>query len=273
MKERPKIPPHCDGYVSLRNSTSPLQVRKHRHDELEICMVLNGTGQYLLNDRSYELQPYSMVVLFPSQEHLLLDRSDDYEMWLAVFGRDLLGRTCRMSGSTVLLERDPAGAFCKRLTPLQFQRLGDLCRELDAIHDEPDRFNAGLGYLLMECWQAYCDAENVLAGVALHPAVRKALRILADSTGPDMLEDIAGAAGLSVSRLSRVFKQQVGLSMVAFRNRQRVERFLRIHRAGSQRTMIADALDAGFGSYAQFHRIFRQTTGKNPAAYFKRQKG
>jgi AraC-like DNA-binding protein len=32
--------------------------------------------------------------------------------------------------------------------------------------------------------------------------------------------------------------------------------------------MIQAALEAGFGSYPQFHRVFRQTHGVGPQAFF-----
>jgi AraC-like DNA-binding protein len=33
--------------------------------------------------------------------------------------------------------------------------------------------------------------------------------------------------------------------------------------------MVDAALDAGFGSYPQFHRVFRAETGCAPAEYFR----
>ena len=56
----------------------------------------------------------------------------------------------------------------------------------------------------------------------------------------------------------------MAITLVDFRNRQRVERFLEIYGAGRRRTMLDAALTAGFGSYTQFHRIFKRVTGRGP---------
>ncbi len=78
--------------------------------------------------------------------------------------------------------------------------------------------------------------------------------------------ELAARLGLSVSGLSRAFKSEMGLSVAQYRSRLRLERFLTLvdPRAGN---LLAAALDAGFGSYAQFHRVFRSALGKTPKKY------
>jgi transcriptional regulator GlxA family with amidase domain len=78
------------------------------------------------------------------------------------------------------------------------------------------------------------------------------------------LDELARRAGLSSHRLSRLFKQQTGVALVDFRNRQRVEKFLELYGTGQRRTMLDAALEAGFGSYAQFHRVFKRVRGGSP---------
>jgi AraC-like DNA-binding protein len=58
----------------------------------------------------------------------------------------------------------------------------------------------------------------------------------------------------------------MGLSMTRFRNQQRLDRFMRLYGQGRSTTALAAAHQAGFGSYAQFHRVFRQETGRSPTA-------
>jgi AraC-like DNA-binding protein len=74
------------------------------------------------------------------------------------------------------------------------------------------------------------------------------------------------AVRLSSSHLSRTFKEQTGVSISRFRNEQRLQRFLRIYGRVRRTTALAAALEAGFGSYAQFHRVFREQTGRSPSA-------
>jgi transcriptional regulator GlxA family with amidase domain len=72
---------------------------------------------------------------------------------------------------------------------------------------------------------------------------------------------------LSYSRLSRLFKQQTGVTIIEFCHRQKVDRFRELYGAGQRFTILQAALEAGFGSYPTFHRVFHRLTGLSPAAY------
>ena len=56
------------------------------------------------------------------------------------------------------------------------------------------------------------------------------------------------------------------MSISGFRNQQRLQRFLRLYGIGRRTTALAAALEAGFGSYPQFYRVFREQTGRSPSA-------
>lgn len=75
--------------------------------------------------------------------------------------------------------------------------------------------------------------------------------------------ELGRAFGVSPSKLTHRFKVDMGVSLVEYRNRLRLERFLaRVDRGGGN--LLQAALDAGFGSYAQFHRVFRSMLGISP---------
>ena len=98
----------------------------------------------------------------------------------------------------------------------------------------------------------------------------RAARLLRDEADPLPLDQVAARVGLSASRLSRLFHQQTGVTLVDFRNRQRIQRFLRLYGRGRRVSISQAALDAGFGSYPQFHRVFKQQMGCSPADYRRR---
>jgi AraC-like DNA-binding protein len=67
---------------------------------------------------------------------------------------------------------------------------------------------------------------------------------------------LAKALGMSASSLGRQFTKELGMSIVDYRNHLRLDRFFALvdPRGGN---LLQAALDAGFGSYTQFHRVFR----------------
>ena len=108
--------------------------------------------------------------------------------------------------------------------------------------------------------------KPILGHSARHPAVASALRMLAEA--PSLSGgDIAKKMGVSLSRFARVFKADMGLSLVEHRNQLRLDRFLSLVDSGGSNLLEA-AYAAGFGSYSQFHRVFRALRGTSPRDYF-----
>jgi AraC-like DNA-binding protein len=97
-----------------------------------------------------------------------------------------------------------------------------------------------------------------------HPLVRSVVAMLAKNPAMGG-KQIAAKLDISLSRLARVFKAQMGMSLVEYRNRLRLERFDLLLDKG--RTNLSEAaLSSGFGSYAQFHRVFRALRQMTPRA-------
>jgi AraC-like DNA-binding protein len=254
-----------DGRV-LRHAAGNRRPRPHRHAELEVNLVVRGAASYLLGERRYELTPGTLTWLFPGQDHVLVDESRDHELWWAVFRPSLVARTATSPQMRPLLEKNPTGEFSRRLDSQRARRLDRLLRELRAADDLDDALlNAGLSYLLLLAWRAFLDSDDVIEGVDVHPAVETVARLLRADPGAGDLTTLARAAGLSPSHLSRVFKAQTGVSISRFRNQQRLHRFMLLYGDGRHTTALAAALEAGFGSYAQFYRVFRTETGRRPS--------
>jgi AraC-like DNA-binding protein len=99
------------------------------------------------------------------------------------------------------------------------------------------------------------------------PLIVKAVQLLAND--PSMTGATLGKTlALSASRLARVFKAEMGMSLVEYRNRLRLERFsVLLDKTGDN--ILAAALQAGFGSYAQFHRVFSALRGTTPRKYLR----
>lgn len=97
------------------------------------------------------------------------------------------------------------------------------------------------------------------------PIVERVLKLLVDDPVASN-QRLARAIGISPAHLSRVFKSDMGVSLVEYRNRLRVERFLRLV-DDSGRNLLDAALHAGFGSYAQFYRVFYKMVGATPREY------
>lgn len=240
----------------------------HHHAELELNLITQGCGLYLLKNRKYQIRRGDLLWLFPAQEHVLVEQSPDFEMWIGVFKPATVRESATDTDAKILAESDPSGEFCRRLAQRDMNRLEVLFSEIVAMQMCVGLFNAGLRYALLASWNQFQRATDVPVH-DVHPAVERAAHLIRNGS-TRKLSELAGQSGLSAHRLSRLFKQQTGVALVDFRNRQRIQKFLALYGTGQRRTMLDAALEAGFGSYAQFHRVFTRIMGHAPQQHRRR---
>jgi len=269
MRQTLDLPTGLDGNLWHYRNLGRANAR-HHHAELEFNLVTQGAGFYLLANRQYRIRRGDLLWLFPAQEHVLIEQTLDFEMWIGVCKPGAVRRIATGAETKVLRQANPAGEYCRRLPQPACARLEKMFSEIAAARAQPGLFNAGLSYALLSAWEHFEHAVDVPVR-DVHPAVEKAARLIRDETSALSLDDLARRAGLSATRLSRLFKQQTGVALVDFRNRQRVERFLELYGTGQRLTMLDAALAAGFGSYPQFHRVFKRVLGCSPGRYRRRE--
>lgn len=234
---------------------------RHRHRELELNLVLTGRAAYLCDDRRLDLAPGDLLFLHPGHDHLLLDESEDYRMWLAVWHPQVIAAAIA-GGLDADAGRDrPQGEHLRRLAPLAAQALARLCADV-AGADAPARASGGT-YLLWRARGALQEAGEA-AAAAVHPGVAQAARLLHDDPAQTVAA-LARAVGLSADHLERRFRAEMGLGLAAFRQRLRLDRAQAAMADGGDLTRVA--LDAGFNSYSAFHRAFRRRFGCGPQAW------
>ncbi len=298
MLEDLKLGPRYDGFLFLAESAfNPPKLNGHHHVELELNVVLRGSITYVVGGRRYTFPQRTLLWMFPAQEHQLVDRSDDAQNYVAVFKPELIARSCRGEAYAGLRRDniDGEGVLHTELEPEAF----DLIRKtMDALmqgsldsdvlnreagfgvgsnftfeHGDPDGLNAGLHHLLLLCWRCQRTGKATGGAVSLHPAVRKALARLSEGEWEHDLGRLARACGVSEAYLSRVFARQIGVSLTRYRNSLRLARFWEHYRQPARPNVTEAMFAAGFGSYAQFYKIFAQAYGEGPRAVLARQAG
>ncbi|HEY2405262.1 MAG TPA: AraC family transcriptional regulator [Polyangiaceae bacterium] len=247
----------------------------HYHDELEVKLVLWGSTVYRIGAETIALKAGSLLWFAPGREHALLTVSGDLAMWVTSF-RARTARAAEKACGTRLLDDRRGWGICS-LPLARVAELSTLHAELAPCNDPP------LANALAERLLTRTITSSVEYGpravpattdrgrdAALHSAVARARELLSTPHADLSLEYLARRCGLDSFRLSRVFKQQMGLSIVQFRNHFRVQEFIARFGRGGGRNMLEVALDAGFGSYPQFHRAFHQVAGYAPSEHLRR---
>lgn len=285
-----KLGPAYDGLLFLGESVrSPPILQSHHHVELELNLVVRGTATFVVRGKRFTFAPRTLLWMFPAQEHQLVDRSSDAQYYVAVFKPGLIRSACRSAGYADLKRENVEceGLLHTVLPPDSFDLIRKMMDHLmvgsldpDLLnrqagygvdpdfcfqHRDPDLLNAGLRHLLLVCWHSQQQGRAGKDGsVALHPATQKALDILSGSTGEQNMARLARHCGVSENHLSRLFRREVGVPIYRYRNSLRLGRFWEAYRRQGRRTLSEAIYEAGFGSYAQFYRVFKAEYAQGP---------
>ena len=244
----------CFLHEAPRRGANGTVRRAHTHDELELNIGVSGRGRYLVDGRSVDVGAGTLLLLSPEQAHLLVEESPDFSMWVAVIRAEAVPPI------------KPDHGFCIQSSPDDAAFLSTLCRQLAATQ-QAEQFNAGIRFLFMRA-EELAERSGHDAGAVMHPAVIRATRFMKQPEDVPDVAAIARKSGMSRSQLSRLFKKQTGFTLVEYRQSIQLERFLFLYGAGAKRNLMEAALEAGFGSYIQFYRIFQRRFGCGPREYF-----
>lgn len=156
-------------------------------------------------------------------------------------------------------------------------RIGMMFNDGGLSGESPDELKQGQAALLCSLLGVVLDPIRSLPGLNVPETSESSQRRLATGAVSMLAADPSRAAaevarklGISSGRLARVFKTEMGMSLVEYRNRLLLDRFDRLLAAGEM-NLLEGALTAGFGSYAQFHRVFRAFRHMTPRTYLRRR--
>jgi AraC-like DNA-binding protein len=237
----------------------------HRHDALELNLVTSGRCTYVIDGMRFELGPSHLLFLFPAQEHALVDTSSDHSAWVVHVGGPFVREVCTSELTRPLTRHQAPAQYASVLPLVRARSLARLMRTLFSEVQDDAQFNAGLSFALLTSWTEHHGAQKLVPESAPLPMIDRAIRLLRERTELS-LHELSRAVGVSRTVLTRTFKEHTGVSVVSYKNRLRLERFLALTQDGPERSMLDAALAAGFGSYAQFHRVFSTLMGHPPQA-------
>ena len=289
-----KLRPEYDGFLFLAESArNPSLLHSHHHRELEVNLVVRGKIAYVADGQRYSFSQRSLLWMFPSQVHQLVDRSPDAQYYVAVFKPELIARSCHSRSYAGLKRKKTTGGVLH--TVLDPESFDLMRRTMDSLmegappadllnreagfgvksdfvfrHKDPDGLNAGLHHLLLLSWRCHQNGRALSRVVSLHPAVQRALTVLEATESAIEFGPLARQSGVSSPYLSRLFKEQVGVPLAHYRNSLRLVRFWEHFQGKVRPTILEAALASGFGSYAQFYKVFHQAYGTGPRQVLSR---
>lgn len=217
-------------------------------------MIAAGCATFGYGEATISVSAGDLLFWSPGQDHVLLSATPDLDLYVIgvtpAFSEQVLGE--RLSGTS-------GGAARSSLGQRTLARLKGACGERTGVAD-PAALERHVGELWREAHALRVETPD------RHPLTARALTSLLGR--PDLKRgELSRLIHGNESEVSRNFHRDLGLTLVAYRTRLRLLRFIELVERGGHNFMAA-ALGAGFGSYSQCHRCFQQTFECTPRVFF-----
>jgi AraC-like DNA-binding protein len=241
-------------HANALGNTEECKMYSHIHPSAEILIVTGGELTVHVLGRPAEKVPAGhAALLFPFQSHSY-DRPEGTEYFRFNFASSLL-QSFFSANQHNIGER---AVFPVNLT--EYEHFFNMVRAKSVSYYKVK----GFLYNIIDDYtrnvplaKMHVD-DNVLAKVISYVDNRKSERIT--------LSDVAAALGYNEKYLSRAINEAAGFGFSTLLSTMRLEaaKYLLLN---SQRTIMAIAIDCGFGSERNFYRIFKELTGITPSKY------
>lgn len=249
------IPATRCGLVGVVDTPDFALFDPHFHLECEMNVVVGGWADVLLPESRVRVSAGRMLMLPSRLPHSLVAVSDDVRLWVVVMRPEEVADFPRGA---------PQSAAFTAEEGRRFDRLaGEVSRE-----DDDAIVNAGLRYLTSLLLRGG-ERRAALSG-RKHPALFRVIECLNHETEPLTARQLARRAGVSTPHLLRLIRQETGSTLTSLRQTLRLRRFMEAHCLRPEAGLLPNALDAGFGSYNQFARVFNARYGVPPKRYFQK---
>ncbi|WP_432571362.1 helix-turn-helix domain-containing protein [Kineococcus sp. SYSU DK005] len=257
----------------VHRGPAPPMAGFHRHDDLEVNVVLEGRLEYLFGGRRVVVEAGSTALFWAAAPHRLLERTNERRTdvaWVHVPLAVALGWSLPEAfGARVLSHRTvvaPTAAVGDHVPGL----VAAWQRDLAAAHGAPpDALLLEVNALVLRILAAGQAGAAAPAGGPrpdLRPVARMASWTAEHFREPVSTADIARAANLNPNYATTLFRRAVGVSLG--------EQLVRHRVAEAQRLLVTTAMTtaavahaAGFGSQSSLYAHFTRACGCSPGAY------
>lgn len=252
----------------------PTMLRFHRHDDLEINVVLDGQLEYLFGGERLVIARGQIALFWAAAPHRLItpDPHQDGDVcWVHVpLRRALRWRLPASFGSQVLAQRTvvvPTAAVGGQLPDQVVTWQRDL-----ALSADPTALLLEVNALVLRILAAQRSGSRTSTTTGsgprrdLQPVAAMARFTAERFRDPISTADIAGAAGLNPNYATTLFRESVGTTLGEHLLRHRIAEAQRLL-ITTTLTVTAIAYAAGFGSTSSLYAHFARACGCAPGEY------
>jgi len=242
--------------------------RPHGMKGYIINMTVRGTGTVFEGDDAFRCEPGDLLLFSPQARHYYgraADSAEWHHRWVYFRPRGFWAPWLSWPQETLdvgrLTLKDPA----------LVQEFETLFERIDAAHRGGKNTSEDLAINLLEQLLIRCHEEGSAhrsqAARARDSRIQAACQYIANNLAQDVSQDdVARHVCLSPSRLAHLFREQTGVSMVRWREDQRI--MLAKHMLQSSAVPVSSiAARVGYDDQLYFSRVFRKRVGVSPTEF------
>ena len=264
-------------YFHLKDSSGQ-EHSFHFHEFNKVVLLLSGRVDYIVENTTYPLQPWSVLLVPHHAIHkAVIDVSEPYERIILYLDSDFLDRVLPNAGLMACFEAaDRSGQYILLPDARQREELTALLRSFEVAMDDTLRGAEAMRdtlimqfFILLNRIRPAGEPAAETRSPRMDPKIRDTLAHISENLSGDLSVDtLAARVFLSRYYFMRLFKAQTGDTVHAYIRQKRLLHAARLIREGMPAAQAASA--CGFHDYSVFNRAFRSSFDIRPADLQKR---
>ena len=244
--------------------------RVHTHVELEIGFISSGEGDYIINGQHFQARDGLTFLVRPNDQHCI---PTIFTPELVSFNLHItsyyLWHICSEYIDLNVLRMLIGGQAIQQC----FEGRGEQILGIKRLCDDPGKNRMQIKFSVLQLLVGIANELDPIGVVtnedrtalAHFGDIQKAIKFMNEHLSEQItIDDIAKSANLGLSQLNKHFRHITGASPYEYLILLRIERAIELLRSTDD-TILDIACDCGFGTHANFSKLFRRITGITPS--------
>lgn len=232
-----------------------------------INLTIKGCGQVFKDDNAFDCEPGDLLLFQPKTPHYY-GRSADSENW---HHRWIYFRPRAYWSDWLAWQDETQGVGRLRLPERLRTEFERLFANIEQTHTSGRRFAEELAMNLLERLLLRAVEEDPRSHQQIRdPRVIEACQFVTSNLAGELkIDEVANHVCLSPSRLAHLFREQMGVNLLRWREDQRVIR-AKLLLQTTQEPIATIGRIVGYDDQLYFSRVFRKRVGVSPSDFRRR---
>lgn len=261
--------------ISINFREDTLSSPMHTHDFLEMIYICKGTAMHHYKGKKIPISKGEYVFIDFNSEHSIRGKSDDFKAITCTFvpefiDSSLLGCT----GITDVLKNYNINLFSYSLADISSfdDESGSILNMLETMIEEYQRKEAGFLSIIRSCLiqiLVLTMRKTELVTMRLDERITEIVEYVHKNySEPITLKSLSDKFNCSISNLSIIFKNQMGISFSEYLRKVRIEAGCRLL-VDTDKSIWEVANDTGYGDVRSFREHFKDFYNVTPLKFRK----